>query len=244
MTVQPHLLISPGDVAAKALVAGDPARIERMASLLESPREISRNRGYLVVRGRYGGKDLTLCAHGIGSPSAAIVFTELWHCGVQEIIRVGTCGALQPGLQRGEIVIPLGAVREEGTSVQYVRPTYPAIPDLDLTLRLKDAAERQGIPYHEGIIWTTDIFYRSDEAENQYWSSHGIVAVEMEAAALFTLSRLRGRKAAAVLVVDGNVIERDQKLTASRGEGGELTEYDAATRAGIEAAVRIALEAI
>src|SRR5262245_54246370 len=121
MPIQPHLLIDQGDVSAKAIVAGDPARIEYIASLLTSPREVSRNRGYVVMRGLYEGKDVTLCAHGIGAPSAAIAFTELWNCGVQEIIRVGTCGALQPGIGRGDLILATAAVRDENLSHTYVR---------------------------------------------------------------------------------------------------------------------------
>jgi uridine phosphorylase len=244
MTVQPHLLIAPGDVSAKALVAGDPARIEHMARLLDNAREVARNRGYLVLRGRYEGKDVTLCAHGVGAPSATVAFIELWACGVQEIIRVGSCGAMQEGIKRGEIIIAQAAVRDEGTSTRYVHAAYPAVADLDLTLRLKAAATRQGTPYREGTVWTTDVFYAPDEAENLYWSARGILAVEMEVSALFTLARLRGLKAGAILVVDGNLMEQDQKLAAAIDETGSPAEHDAATRGGMERAIGTALEAI
>lgn len=244
MTTQPHLLIRPGDVPPKALVAGDPARVERIADLLTDAQEVARNRAYLVIRGRYGAKDLTLCAHGIGAPSAAIAFIELWQCGVQEIIRVGTCGAVQSGVRHGELIIALGAVRDEGTSLRYVHSTYPAIADLDLTLRLKRTAEQLGLTYREGIVWTTDTFYIPDEAETAYWRDRGILAVEMEVSLLFTLAQLRGLKAGAILAVDGNLSDGDQKHSAAWDERGAATEYDAATRKGIDAAIRIALEAI
>jgi uridine phosphorylase len=244
MPTQPHLLIDEQDVSSKAIVAGDPARIEYIASLLTQPQEVSRNRGYLVMRGFYKEKDITLCAHGVGSPSAAIAFTELWKCGVRETIRVGTCGALQNGIGRGGIIIATAAVREEHTSHAYVRATYPAVSDLDLVLRLRAAADHLGHPYHEGIVVTHDVYYQPDTSDYQYWNERGVLAIEMEVSSLLTLAGLQSRRAAAILVADGNILEDDQNLTGATDEHGHRVQHENRTRSAIESAVDIALEAI
>jgi uridine phosphorylase len=151
---------------------------------------------------------------------------------------------LRAGLPRGAIIIATAAVREEHTTEAYVRPTYPAVADIDLVAGLRATAGRQGVPYLSGIVVTHDVYYQPDDSEYAYWKERGALAIEMEVSALFTLAGLQGRKAAAILVADGNVADKDQNLAGALDEHGHRVQHDDRTRAGIDAAVRIAMEAI
>ncbi len=238
MAVQPHLQISGGDVHEIALVPGDPGRVDRIAEHCDDATEIASNREYTVVNAEYDGVDLTICSTGIGCPSAAIAVEELARCGVETFLRVGTTGALQADVEIGDMVVATGAGKAEGTTKRYESVEYPAVPDYRALSALVDAAERRDQPVHVGPIVSDDAFYNESEEFVDDWEAAGLLAVEMEAAALFTLARRRGLAAGAICTVDGNLVKGTQK-GATEGE----SELPPKAQDNVGRAIRITLDA-
>ncbi|MCD6368657.1 MAG: purine-nucleoside phosphorylase [Thermoproteales archaeon] len=201
-----HIEARPGDIAEKVLTAGDPGRVAKISTLLDDPLKVSDKRGFLVYTGVYRGCKVSVVAHGIGAPSAAIVFEELHMLGANVIIRLGTCGGLVEHVKLGGIVIPVGALFEAGGTVGiYVKGTcYPAVPEPELVIRLEEAFRKHGFETYRGIVASSDAFH-AEEHLTPKWRSLKAVAVEMECATLFTLSRLRGFKSGAALMVIDNL---------------------------------------
>jgi uridine phosphorylase len=242
MGKQPHLLVEEGDLADVALVPGDPGRVDRIASHCEDATAVAENREYKLVNASYEGKAVTICSTGIGSPSAAIAAEELSTVGVDTLLRVGTTGALQEGIAIGDMVVATGAAKDEGTTKRYESETVPAVPDYEVLSALVDAAESReedgGGAVHVGPIATDDAFYAETEAYVRDWEAAGLLAVEMEAAALFSLARRKGLRAGAICTVDGNLVEGTQK-----GETDD-DELPAAAKDNVERAIDIALDAV
>ncbi|MFB6096839.1 MAG: nucleoside phosphorylase [Haloferacaceae archaeon] len=238
MAKQPHLLIEEGDVHEVALIPGDPGRVDRIAAHCDDAELVSENREYKLVNAEYDGVDLTICSTGIGCPSAAIAVEELAACGVETFVRVGTTGALQSGIEIGDMVVATGAAKEEGTTKRYERVEYPATPDFAVLSALVDAAEERDQPVHVGPIVSDDAFYAEDEAYVDDWEAAGLLCVEMEAAAVFTLARRKGLRAGAICTVDGNLVEGTQK-----GATGE-EELPEKARDNVGRAIRITLDAV
>jgi uridine phosphorylase len=237
MAKQPHLLVEEGDLADVALVPGDPGRVDRIAAQCDESTVVAENREYRVVNATYEGRDLTICSTGIGSPSAAIAVEELAAVGVDTLLRVGTTGALQRGIEIGDMVVATGAAKDEGTTKRYEDATVPAVPDYDVLTALVDGAEANDEDVHVGPIATDDAFYAETEAYVDDWEAAGLLAVEMEAAALFTLARRKGLRAGAICTVDGNLVEGTQK-----GET-DADELPPKAKNNVERAIGIALDA-
>ncbi|MGM0590488.1 MAG: nucleoside phosphorylase [Halobacteriota archaeon] len=237
MGKQPHLLVESGEVHDVALIPGNPDRVDRIAAQCEESTEISENREYRLVNAVYDDVPLTICSTGIGCPSAAIAVEELHNVGVETVIRVGTTGALQRGIEIGDMVVATGAAKEEGTSKRYERATYPAVPDYDVLTALVEAAEANDEAVHVGPIVTDDAFYAESEEYVADWEAAGLLAIEMEAASVFALARRRGMCAGAICTVDGNLVEGTQK-----GET-EDEELPAKARDNVERAISIGLDA-
>ncbi|WP_025135038.1 nucleoside phosphorylase [Leucobacter sp. PH1c] len=203
----PLLRARVSDLADRALVVGDPGRAARVAEQLDDVRQLSANREYHVYAGSYRGVPVTVASHGVGAAGAAVCFEELARGGVTRIIRSGTAGGIQPEVVDGAIVVATGAVRADGISHQLVPSEFPAIATPELTIALRAAAEQTGLRTHSGIVLTGDMFYPSDVIvgiDHQMWQRAGIVAVEMEASALFVIASLHGIEAGAVFAIDGN----------------------------------------
>ena len=237
MAKQPHLLVEPGDLHDVALIPGDPGRVDRIASHCEDTETVAQNREYKLVNATYEGRDLTICSTGIGSPSAAIAVEELAAVGVETFIRVGTTGALQSDIEIGDMVVATGAAKDEGTSERYEDVTVPAVPDYDVLSALVDAAEANDEDVHVGPIATDDAFYAETEAYVSDWEDAGLLAVEMEASAVFSLARRKGLAAGAICTVDGNLVEGTQK--------GETDEDELPEKAknNVERAIELGLTA-
>jgi uridine phosphorylase len=218
MAKQPHLLVSEGDLNDIALLPGDPDRVDRIARRCEDARVVSENREYKLVNATYDGTDLTICSTGIGSPSAAVAVEELAAVGVETMIRPGTTGALQTDIDIGDMVVATGAAKDEGTTKRYEAVEYPAVPDYEVLSALVESADADEGGVHVGPIATDDAFYAEDEAYFTDREAAGILAVEMEAAALFTLARRKGLRAGAVCTVDGNLLEGTQKGETAEAE--------------------------
>jgi uridine phosphorylase len=137
---QPHLLVEEGDLADIALVPGDPGRVDRIADHCENTETVAQNREYKLVNASYGGRQLTICSTGIGAPSAAIAAEELHAVGVETLVRVGTCGALQSDIEIGDMVVATGAAKDEGTTRRYEAETVPAVASYDVLSALVETA--------------------------------------------------------------------------------------------------------
>jgi len=237
MAKQPHLLVESGELADVALVPGDPGRVDRIAAQCDDSTVVAENREYRVVNATYEGRELTICSTGIGSPSAAIAVEELAAVGVDTVLRVGTTGALQAGIEIGDMVVATGAAKDEGTTKRYEDATVPAVSDYEVLSALVDGAEANDEDVHVGPIATDDAFYAETEEYVEEWESAGLLAVEMEAAALFTLARRKGMRAGAICTVDGNLVEGTQK-----GET-DAEELPPKAKNNVERAIGIALDA-
>lgn len=203
----PLLRARVSDLADRALVVGDPARAARVAERLDNVRQLAANREYHVYAGTWKGVPVTVASHGVGAAGAAVCFEEPARGGVTRIVRSGTAGGIQPEVVDGAIVVATGAVRADGVSHQLVPTEFPAIATPELTIALKAAAAQTGLDVHSGIVLTGDMFYPSEVivgVDHHAWQRAGIVAVEMEAAALFVIASLHGIESGAVFAIDGN----------------------------------------
>jgi len=237
MGKQPHLLVSEGDLTDVALLPGDPGRVDRIAGHCEDVETVAENREYKIVNASYEGRRLTVCSTGIGCPSAAIAAEELSAVGVETLLRVGTTGALQRGIEIGDMVVATGAAKDEGTSKRYESQSVPAVPDYDVLSSLVEVSRDREEPVHVGPIATDDAFYAETEEYVRDWEKAGLLAVEMEAAALFSIARRKGMRAGAICTVDGNLVAGTQK-----GET-EDEELPAKAKDNVDRMIRIALEA-
>lgn len=204
-----HVRANPGDYAKACLLPGDPLRARYIAeTFMEDVVQRNSERGMLGYTGTFNGAPVSVQSSGMGCPSAAIVIEELVQLGVEKIVRVGTCGGLQPDLSMGDLVVALSATPADSTASHYVG-NEPHAPTADFGL-VHDAvhhAKQLGKPVRVGPIVSSDIFYSPDPDQARRWSERGILAVEMEAAVLFTLGALRRIQAATLLIVSDVVVE-------------------------------------
>lgn len=225
-----HVRANPGDYADACLLPGDPLRAKYIAeTFLEDVVQRNGERGMLGYTGTFEGKPVSVQSSGMGCPSAAIVIEELVQLGVTKILRVGTCGGLQPGMTMGDLIVALSATPADATASHYVggEPHAPTA-DFGLVHEAVHQAKRLGKPVRVGPIVSSDIFYNPDQGLATRWSERGILAVEMEAAVLFTLGALRRIQAACTLlvsdiVVDGEFVRiTDDEMRAAVDEMTEL----------------------
>jgi uridine phosphorylase len=215
--VQYHLGVGAGDVADTVLLPGDPERVPKITGVWDSAEVVAEHREYRTATGEHEGTPISTTSTGIGSPSAAIAVEELARVGADTFLRVGSCGAIQPGMAVGDLVITSGAVRQEGTSEEYVRAEYPAAADDRVVAALVAAAERLDYDYHVGVTASTDSFYAgqgrpgfegfeaagSDELVANLREAN-VLNIEMEASTICTLANLYGLRAGAVCTVYAN----------------------------------------
>lgn len=230
--LQYHIRCRPGDVAPYVLLPGDPDRVPLIAALWDQGREVARHREFTTYTGRFRGTPISCTSTGIGGPSSAIAVEELAEVGGSVLVRVGTCGALQPGIECGDLIVVTGAVRYDGTSDHYVAPPYPAVAHHEVVLALIEAAERLGVRYHVGICASTAAFHTGQgrpgfggytqswtEARMADLQQARVLAFEMEAATLFTLASLFGLRAGAVLAVVANRLTNELRHTGIEEAG-------------------------
>ena len=215
--VQYHLGVGAGDVADTVLLPGDPERVPKITGVWDSAEVVAEHREYRTATGEHEGTPISTTSTGIGSPSAAIAVEELARVGADTFLRVGSCGAIQSGMAVGDLVITSGAVRQEGTSEEYVRAEYPAAADDRVVAALVAAAERLDYDYHVGVTASTDSFYAgqgrpgfegfeaagSDELVANLREAN-VLNIEMEASTICTLANLYGLRAGAVCTVYAN----------------------------------------
>lgn len=212
-----HIGLSREDIrgAKYAILPGDPGRVSKIAEYLKNPVKIGENREYTSYIGELAGENVLVISTGMGGPSTAICVEELAQIGIKNLIRVGTCGGMQLEVCAGDIVIAQAAIRQEGTSKEYVPIEYPAVANFELVSALRDAARALGYPNHTGVVQCKDSFYGqhspermpvSYELENKWdaWILAGALASEMETASLYIVASVLKLRAAAVLSVIWN----------------------------------------
>lgn len=237
--LQPHIKCGDRDINEYVLLPGDPGRVPRICKHLENAREIARNREYFTCNGESRGIPVTVTSTGMGGPSLAIALHELSNLGARTFIRVGSCGGLGEQVKTGDVVIPIGAVRDEGTSRAYIDLGYPAVPDFEVTDALVGSAKKLGHPFHIGINRSHDSFYIPNILQlEDTWKRRNVISEDLETAALFTISRLIGARAGCVL----NVVA----VHGQRPEEGisRFALGDPACERGERASIEIALAAI
>jgi uridine phosphorylase len=219
MPFLPILKVNSEKIPERVLVVGDPGRLERISKELSGPAIVAENREYRTMLGVFGGIQIAVISHGVGSAGAGVCFEEICKSGAKKIIRVGTAGGMQKGVNAGEIVVARGAVREDGLSPNLVPLSFPAIASLALTSSMIEVAHKREKKVSTGILLTSDMFYPRDilGSNLSLWQKAGVKAVEMESATLFTICELQGIKSGAIVVIDGNPLDQDQ---------GGMTTYD------------------
>jgi len=235
---QYHLEVAPGDVADAVLLPGNPERVDKVTALWDRHEEVGHHREYRTATGEYDGQPVSVTSTGIGSPSAAIAVEELARVGADTFLRVGSCGAIQEEMAVGDLVITTGAVRQEGTSDEYVREDYPAVADDEVVAALVAAAEELGHDYHLGVTMSSDSFYAGQgrpgfegfEAAGsedlvEDLREANVANIEMEAAAILTLSTVYGLRGGAVCTVYAN------RVTGEFRTEGETAAAETASKA-------------
>ena len=232
---QYHIKLRRGESAPYVITPGDPGRVAEIAQYLDDAEEIAHNREYKTYRGTYRGVDVSVTSTGIGGPSAAIAFEELIRVGAKVLIRVGTSGSLQPDVHLGDLVIAQSAVRDEGTSRQYIPLEWPATASYEVTSALYQSATElallKGQQAIVGVVHSKDAFYAEEpahlptaaqwRAKWDAWHKMGCLCTEMEAAALFTVAQLHRVQAGAILSVVGETKDGEVKI-AKIGSGDAI----------------------
>ena len=245
---QYHIQVAKGEVGRYVILPGDPKRCVKIAQYFDNPVLIADNREYITYTGTLDGVKVSVTSTGIGGPSASIAMEELYRCGADTFVRIGTCGGMQTEIKSGDIVIATAAVRMEGTSREYAPIEYPAVANLDVTNALVEAANEKGFIYHTGVVQSKDSFYGQHEPEampvgyeliNKWeaWKRLGCLASEMESAALFIVAgKLRARMGSCLLVLAN---QEREKLGL---ENPVVHDTDMAIRVAVEAIRRMIKE--
>jgi len=203
-----HVRANPGDYAEACLLPGDPLRAKHIAeTYFDKPQQRNRERGMLGYTGEWKGVPVSVQASGMGCPSAAIVIEELVQLGVRRIMRVGTCGGLQPDLAIGDLIVAISAAAADSTAAHLIGEPHVPTADWELVHGAVHNAKHAGKSLRVGPIVSSDLFYNPDDGQYGRWMERGILAVEMEAAVLFTLGALRKVQTGCLLLVSDIVVE-------------------------------------
>ena len=200
-----HLRADSGDYAPNVLCPGDPVRARYIAETFFDSgfRQVNAERGMLGFTGTFEGQPISVQSTGMGAPSAGIVFEELVMLGAQRLIRVGTCGALQPDMQMGDTVIGISASADDQTPLRYAQMDgYAPSATFALAERAAHLSRAAGAgAVHAGVIVTSGIFYDPDPDTFGRWKRLGHLGVEMEAAMMYTIAAVKGIESLAIMTV-------------------------------------------
>ena len=246
--IQFHIKCGPQDVGGYCILPGDPGRCEMIARHLDNPVFAGSNREYVIYTGELEGERVSVVSTGIGGPSAAIAMEELANLGVHTFIRVGTCGGIDLNVVCGDLVVASGAVRMDGTSREYAPLEYPAVPDFQVLTALVKAAQSSERRYHIGVVQCKDSFYGQHSPERmpvsselkskwEAWKRLGVLASEMESAALFTVAACRRVRCGSAFCVIWNQ-EREKEL----GDDRQSSDVEPVIFTGVEAVRLLILE--
>jgi purine-nucleoside phosphorylase len=230
-----HLRAEKGDYADACLLPGDPLRAKYIAeTYLDNVVQVNAERGLLGYTGEYEGTRVSVQGTGMGCPGATIVFEELIQLGVTKLVRVGTCGGLQPHHALGDLIVALSAVPADSTAVHLVAgEAHCPTASWSLIHGAVHVAKEMDQPMHVGPIVSSDLFYNPDDGQYERWSQRGVLAVEMEAAALFTVGALRKVESGCLLTVSDIVVEGEFKRIS-----------DDELRAAVDRMTRVALRTV
>lgn len=243
--LQYHVGLGPGMVGRYVLLPGDPKRCQKIAAYFEEPQLMADSREYVTYTGLLDGVKVSVTSTGIGGPSASIAMEELTRCGADTFVRVGTCGGMQQDILGGDLIIATGAVRMEGTSREYAPLEFPAVADLEVVNALAAAAKELGAKSHIGVVQCKDSFYGQHEPEVKpvsyellnKWEAYircGVLASEMESAALFVVASCLRVRCGTVLLTVAN-----QERAKAGLSNPQAHDTDLAIRTGIEALRRL-----
>ncbi len=233
-----HLRAEPSDYAPNVLCPGDPRRARYIAETffdggLEQSKLVNEERGMLGYTGTFNGKPLSVQTTGMGCPSAGIVFEELVMLGVQRLVRVGTCGGLAEGMSMGDTVVAISATAEDTTPLRYAQmDSYAPTATFELAEAAATASRTQGAKVHVGPVVTSAVFYDPDKTAFSRWRRTGHVGVEMEAAMMYTVAKVHGIQALAMMTVSD--------LLYDSGDTVRISDDD--LKRGVDAMMRIACE--
>ena len=219
-----HLPIKFGEVARYVIVPGDPNRVPVIAESLENVINQGQNREFNAYKGTHKGIEVSVVSTGIGCPSTAIAVEELSYIGAEVFIRIGTSGSVDGSAKKGDIFIATAAVRDDGTSKQYMPIEFPAIASHNVVSSLIRASKNLKIDSKVGICQSKDSFFGETEPERmpvapyldykwKSWQKGGVGASEMEAATLFTLSQIKRIEAGAILAIETSDKDTIKKMT-------------------------------
>ena len=239
--LQFHIQCKEGDVGRYCILPGDPGRCEKIAAYFDDPVKVQSNREYTVYTGTLLGEKVSVCSTGNGGPTAVIAMEELHAIGADTFIRVGTCGGIALQVQSDDVVIATGAVRHEGASREYAPIEFPAVSDYRIQEALVQAAKNLGKSWHAGVVQCKDSFYGQHDparmpvsyelqAKWEAWKRLGVLASEMESAALFCCAAALGVRCGSCFHVIWN-----QEREAAGLDQQESHDTSAAIEVGIEA---------
>ena len=218
--MQYHVQLRQGDVSDFVILPGDPGRVEFIAEHFDTATLVADNREYKTMTGKYKGRSVSVTSTGIGCPSTAIAVEELANVGAKTFVRLGTSGAMQDHTRVGDKVIATGAVRYEGTSIQYMPIEFPAVASHDMVSALIKSAQTANLIHHIGVVQSKDSFYGQHNPEGMpiaaellqkwdAWVKGGVLCSEMEAATLFVVGSFRRLRTGAVLLVAGDQAKQE-----------------------------------
>lgn len=245
---QYHIQVGKGEVGRYVILPGDPKRCEKIAKYFDDPKLVADSREYVTYTGYLDGVKVSVTSTGIGGPSASIAMEELYRCGADTFVRVGTCGGMQTCVKSGDLVIATGAIRMEGTSKEYAPIEFPAVADIEVVNALVAAAKEKKQNYHVGVVQCKDAFYGQHEPETkpvsyeltakwEAWKRLGCLASEMESAALFIVASTLGVRTGSIFLTMAN-----QEREKAGLDNPVVHDTDMAIQTAIEAIRRLIRE--
>lgn len=215
----PHNQASQGEIAKTVLMPGDPLRAKFLAeNYLENVKQFNNVRNMFGYTGTYKGKEVSIMGSGMGMPSIGIYSHELFsQYGVEAIIRIGSCGAMQKDVHLRDIIIVQGSCTDSNFAHQYELPgIYSAISSYSLLEKAVHLAKENAVNYHVGNVLASDIFYHADKGTTEKWASMGCLGVEMESYALFATAAYLGKKALTLLTVSDSLVTNEETTADER----------------------------
>ncbi|MCE7734709.1 MAG: nucleoside phosphorylase [Candidatus Heimdallarchaeota archaeon] len=240
--LQPHIKLE--EVDKYCILSGNPDRVPIIGSYLKECTKVAEYRGLVAMKGftPEQGVAVTILTTGMGTGSSGIVIEEAFRAGARNFLRVGSTGALQnhTGMGIGSIYIPFGAIQDEKSSELLVPPEVPAIAHPTLFQALSESSEKLGVPYHTGLVWTSDIYYQEDPNYYKKWIKYGATCVEMESSMLYRFCANKGyeAKGGTILTADGNLNETKSIYIGDTRKNQDLFDK------GVENTIKITIAAI
>lgn len=240
-----HLGVTKEDVGRYAFLPGSPERAEKIAKHFDNAEEIAFNREYRTFIGTLDGEKVSVTSTGIGGPSTAIAIEELYECGVDTMMRIGTCASLSETVSKGDILLPKGAVKMEGTSDHYLPREFPAVPSFEMMNIMYETIKELGYVLHTNVSITKSSFHSQtkpdaqpvSETLNRKWNEYlrgGATTTSMECSVLFSVTQALGIRGASVLVS-----ATDYKVFDNQKPGDSYDIEERAIKSGIESMRRI-----